>query len=64
MFDVVDDKDDVFDTADNDGGDDAEKRSADNQEDTVNAVEDNGDNSNTVEKTTLDIFLFFLNLWP
>ncbi len=37
MFDVVDDKDDVFDAADKDNGDDAEKKSVDNQEDTVNA---------------------------
>jgi hypothetical protein len=59
MFDVVDDKDDIFDTADNNDRDDADKKSVNNQEDTVNAVEDNGEDSNTVEKTTLDVVRFF-----
>jgi hypothetical protein len=65
MIDVVDNKDDVFNTADNDNGDDTDKKSVDDQEDTVDAVEDNGDDLNTVEKTTSDVVHFFsLNLWP
>ncbi len=59
MFDMVDDKDDVFNTADNNDGDDADKKSVNNQEDTVDAVEDNGNDSNTIEKTTSDIVRFF-----
>jgi hypothetical protein len=59
MFDMVDNKDDIFNTADNDNGDDADKKSINNQEDTVDAVEDNGDDSNTVKKTTSEIDRFF-----
>ena len=59
MIDVVDNKDDVFNTADNNDGDDADKKSVNDQEDTVDAVEDNGDNSNTIEKTTLDVVRYF-----
>jgi hypothetical protein len=44
MFKVVNDTDNDFDTADNDDGDDAKKRSVDNREDTVEGVENNGDN--------------------
>ncbi len=59
MFDVVDDEDDVFDTADNNDGDDADKKSINNHKDTVDAVEDNGYDSNTIEKTTLDVVRYF-----
>ncbi len=47
MFEVVNDTDDDFDTADNDDGDDAKKRSVDDREDTVKGVENNGDDSTT-----------------
>ncbi len=60
MFKVVDNTDNDFDTADNDDGNDAEKRSVDNQEDTIEGVENNGDNSTTNEPTTADTVRFFL----
>jgi hypothetical protein len=48
MFVVVNNRDDVFDTTDNGDRDDAaNKNSVDHQEDTVDAVEDNGDNLET-----------------
>ncbi len=59
MFEVVDDTDDDFDTADNDDGDNAEKRSVDNQEDTVEGVENNGDDLTTHEPMTADTVHFF-----
>ncbi len=59
MFEVVDNTDDDFDTADNDDGDDTQKRSVDNREDTVEGVENNGDNSTTNEPTTVDTVRFF-----
>ncbi len=59
MFEVVDDTDNDYDTADNNDGDDAEKRSVDNQEDTVEGVENNGDDSTTNEPTTADTVRFF-----
>ncbi len=64
MFDVVDDGDDVFDTTDNDDEDDAaDKKLVNNQEDTVNAVEDNGDNLETNKTLPLDGFCFFVGLF-
>ncbi len=59
MFEVVDNTDDDFDTADNDDGDDAKKRSVDDQEDTVEGVENNGDDLTTNEPTTADTVRFF-----
>ncbi len=63
MFNVVDNRDNVFDATDNDDGDDAaDKKSVDNREDTVNAV-DNGDNSKTNKTFPLDGFCFFVGLF-
>ncbi len=60
MFDAVNNRDDIFDTTDNKDGDDAAiKKSVDNQEDTVDAVEDNRDNSETIKTLPLDGFRFF-----
>ncbi len=63
MFEVVNDTDDDFDTADNDNGNDAKKRSIDDQEDTVEGVENNGDDSTTNEPTTADTVLFFFGVF-
>jgi hypothetical protein len=64
MFNIVDDRDDIFDTTDNNDGDDAaNKNSLDNQKDTVNAVEDNGDDSETNKMLSLDGFCFFVGLF-
>ncbi len=41
-FEVVDETDGDFDTADNDDGDDAEEKSVDDRDDTVEGVETNG----------------------
>ncbi len=66
MIKVVDNTDNDLDTADNDDGDDAKKRSVNDQEDTVKGVENNGDNLTTNEPTTADtvrfIFPEFLTL--
>jgi hypothetical protein len=63
MFNVVDNRGDVFDTTDNNDGDDAaDKKSVDNQEDTVDVVEDNGDDSETNKTLPLDGFHFFVGL--
>jgi hypothetical protein len=60
MFEVIDNTDDDFDTADNDDGNDAKKRSINNQEDTVEGVENNGDDLTTNEPTTADtVFCLF-----
>ena len=59
MFEVVNNTDNDFDTADNDDGNDAKKRSINNQEDTVKGVENNGDDSTTNEPTTADTVGFF-----
>jgi hypothetical protein len=62
MFDIVDDRDDVFDTIDNNNGDDAaNKKSVDDQEDTVDLVKDNGDDSETNKTLPLDGFHFLLD---
>ncbi len=63
MFKVVNDKDDDFDTADNDDGNGAKKRSVDDQEDTVKGVENNGDDSTTNEPTTGDTVRFFFGVF-
>ncbi len=54
---VLDVNDDVFDTADSDDGDYDDKKSVDNQADTINAVD--GDESNTGDITTSNVVLFF-----
>jgi hypothetical protein len=61
MFDVVDESNDVLDAADNEDGDDANKNSIDNQEDTFDAVEDNGDDLDTNKTTPLDRFDYFFD---
>ncbi len=58
MFEVVNNTDDNFDTADNNDGDDAKKRSINNREDTIEGVENNGDNSTPNEPTTADTVFF------
>ncbi len=64
MFGVGDDRDDIFDTTDNDNRDDAvNKKSVDNQEDTVDAMEDNGGDSETNKMLHLDRFRFFVGLF-
>jgi hypothetical protein len=64
MFDNVEDRDDVFDTTDNDDRDDAaNKKSVNNQKDTVNAMEDNGDDLETNKTLPLDRFCFFVRLF-
>jgi hypothetical protein len=57
IVDVVDVNDNVFDTADSHDGDDDDKKSIDDQADTVDAVD--GDNLNTGGIKTLDIVHFF-----
>ncbi len=63
MFEVIDDTEDNFDTADNDDGNNAEKRSVNNREDTVEGVENNGDDSTTNEPTTADTVHFFFGVF-
>ncbi len=64
MLVVVNDRDDVFNTTDNKDGDDAaDKKSIDDQEDTVNVVEDNGDDLETNKTLPLDGFRFFVGLF-
>ncbi len=63
MFKVVDVTDDDFNTADNNNGDDAKKRSVNNQEDTVEGVENNGDDLTTIEPTTADTVCFFSGIF-
>jgi hypothetical protein len=50
-------------TDNNDGDDAADKKSVDDREDTVNAVEDNGDNSETNKMLPSDGFRFFVGLF-
>jgi hypothetical protein len=59
MFEVVDDTDGNFDIADNKDGNDAKKKSVDDREDTIEGVENNGDDSTTNEPTTADTVRFF-----
>ncbi len=63
MFKVVDNTDDDFDTADNDDGDNAKKRSVDDRDNTIEGVENNGDDSTTNEPTTADTVLFFFGVF-
>ncbi len=63
MFEVVNDTDDNFDTADNDNGDNAKKRSVVNREDTIEGVENNGDDLTTNEPTTADTVCFFFGVF-
>ncbi len=63
MFEVVNDTDNDFNTADNDDGNDAKKRSVDNREDTVEGVESNGDDLTTNEPTTADTVRFFFGVF-
>ena len=55
---VIDINDDIFDTADSNNGDDDDKKSIDNQADTIDAVD--RDDSNTGDITTLDVVLLIL----
>ncbi len=60
MFEVVDDTDGDFDIADNEDGDNAKKKSVNDREDTVEGVENNGEDSTTNEEpTTADTARFF-----
>ena len=61
-FEVVDETDGDFDTADNDDGDDAEEKSVDDRDDTVEGVETNGDVSGNNEPTAADNFLVFFGV--
>ncbi len=61
MFDVVNKSNDVLDAADNNNGDDANKKSIDNQEDTFDAVEDDREDLDTNKTTPLDGFVFFFD---
>ncbi len=63
MFEVVDDTDDDFDRADNNNGKDAKKRSINDQEDTIEGVENNGDDSTTNEPMTADIVCFYFGVF-
>ncbi len=64
MFDVVNKRDDVLDAADNNDRDDANKKFIDNQEDMFNAVEDNGDNSDTKKQCLWMDSVFFRHFNP
>jgi hypothetical protein len=59
IFNVNDKRDDVLEAADIDNGDDSKKKFINNWDDTFEAVEDNGDNSDTNEATPFDGFDFF-----
>ena len=61
-FELVDETDGDFDTADNDDGDDAEEKSVDDRDDTVEGVETNGDVSGNNEPTAADTFLVFFGV--
>jgi hypothetical protein len=64
MFNVNDKGDDVLDTADTEDRDDAGKKAIDDWDNLFEAVEDNGDNSDTNETTPSDGFCFFLDFDP
>jgi len=59
-FELVDETDGDFDAADSDDGDNAEKETVDDREDTVDGVETTGDISCNIEPTAADTFLAFL----
>jgi hypothetical protein len=56
IFDVNDKRDDVLNAADIDDGDNIDKKFVDEQEDTFNAMEDNGDDSDTNKIAPTDGF--------
>ena len=58
-FEIVNDTDDNFDTADIDDGDDVDKNSVNKLEDTVEGVEHNGGDSTAKEPTRGDTICFF-----
>jgi hypothetical protein len=58
MFEIVDETDKDFDTADIKDGNDADKNSFDKQEDTVEGVEHNGGDSTSKEPTRGDTICF------
>ncbi len=62
MFELVNETDDDFDTADNDDGDDAKKKSVDDRDDTVEGVETNGHVSANNKPTAADTFLVFFGV--
>ena len=62
MFEDVDETDDDFDTADKDDGDDAEKKSIDDRDNTVEGVETNGLVSANNKPTAADTFLVFFGV--
>ncbi len=59
IFNVNDKRDDVLEAADINNRDDAKKKSINNRDDTFEAVEDDGDNSDTNEATPFNGFDFF-----
>jgi len=63
ILEVVDDTDEDFDTADIVDGDDVDKNSVDEREDTVEGVEHNAGDSTTNESTRGDTFCFFFLLF-
>ncbi len=64
MFDVINKRDDILDAVNNNNGDDANKKSINNWEDTFDAVEDNRDNLDTNKMMPLDKFGFFQHFDP
>jgi hypothetical protein len=64
MFDAVDNRDDVFNTTDNNNrGDAANRKSINDHEDTVDAVEDNRHDSETNKTLPSNRFCFFVGLF-
>jgi hypothetical protein len=64
IFNILDNRDDIFDATDNNSGDDAaNKKSVDNQEDTIDTLEDNGDASETNKTLPFDGSRFFVGLF-
>jgi hypothetical protein len=59
IVDIEDKRDDVLEAADINNGDNAEKKSINNRDDTFKAVEEDGDDSNTNKATPFDGFNFF-----
>jgi hypothetical protein len=64
MFNVVDKRDYILDAADNKDGDDANKKSINDQEDMFDVVEDDGDNLDTNERRLWMDSVFFSTLRP
>jgi hypothetical protein len=59
IFNVNNRRDDILEAADIDNGDDAKKKSINDRDDTFEAVEDDGDNSDTNKATPFNGFNFF-----